>query len=174
VLLAAGAAAGLAGCSTKAMPSNVPLSRRTPGAQSDVELLIGLVEVERFAIAAYSAGFPLLGVAGAKAARQFLGQELAHLSELQGFIKQAGGKAPRPRAFYDLGEPRDERQVLELLHRAERAQLRGYLDAIPMLSPPRLRAAIAAILANDAQHMAVLRAQLGLEPVPGILVTAAE
>jgi hypothetical protein len=173
MLLAAGAAAGLAGCSAKPMPSNVALSPRTPGAPSDVELLSGLVELERFAIAAYSTGLPLLRGA-TKAAKQFLGQELAHLAELQGFIKQAGGKAPKPPAFYDLGEPGDERQVLELLHRAERAQLRGYLDAIPRLSPPRLRGAIAAILANDAQHTAVLRAHLGLEAVPATLVTPAE
>jgi hypothetical protein len=175
VLLAAGsAAAALGGCSTKPTPSNVPLSRHTQGAAADVELLTGLLGLEHYAIAAYAAGLPLLPRGNSRVAKQFLGHELAHVAELEGLIQQAGRKPPKPPAFYDLGQPRDEREVLELLHAAEHAQLRGYLDAIPRLSPPRLRAAVAAIVGNEAQHTAVLRSLLGLAPVPAALVTGTE
>ena len=52
--------------------------------------------------------------------------------------------------------------MLALLHRLERAQIAAYLDAIPQLSPGPVRAAVASILANDAQHLAVLRLTQGL------------
>ena len=176
-LLAGGgvaAAAAFEGCTRKPSPSNVPLSKHTAGAPADARLLNDLLASERFAIAAYAAGLPLLGRDAARTAKQFLGQEIAHADELEGLIRQAGGKLGQPPAFYDLGNPQGEREVLELLHRAERAQVAAYGRAIPLLEPPRLRAAAAAILANDAQHLAVMRAQLGAAPVPGAFVGAAE
>jgi hypothetical protein len=176
-LLAGGGAAAavtLESCSRKPMPSNVPLGKATAGSRADVALLSGLLAAERYAIAAYAAGMPLLGRDAARAAKQFLGQELAHAAELEGLIKQAGAKPAKAPAFYELGNPRGELDVLHLLHRAESAQLAAYGRAIPRLEPPRLRAAAAAILANDAQHLAVLRAVLGAPPVPGAFVSATE
>jgi hypothetical protein len=61
--------------------------------------------------------------------------------------------------------------VLALLKRLEQAQLRAYLDAIPQLSGGKVRAAVAAIYANDAQHLALLRWQTGEAPAPAALVT---
>ncbi len=174
-LLAVGTgAATLAGCSTKPKPSHVPLSTRTPGAGTDVELLAKLLRLERYAIAAYAAGLPLLDTIGAAAAKQFLNQELSHAAELEGLIRQAGGEPPEPPAFYDLGSPRVGREALVLLHRVEQAQLIAYLAAIPRSGPSRLRAALAAIVANEAQHAAVVRERLGLTPVPAALVGDAE
>jgi hypothetical protein len=163
-----------AACSTKYRPSNVPLNRHNPSAPQDAALLAHLLDRERYAIAAYSAAIPLLTRPAARAARQFLAHELAHASELEGLIEQAGGKPNKPPAFYDLGSPRGERQLLELLHAAERWQTQAYVRAVRQLQPARLRAAAAAILANEAQHVAVLRGRLGLEPVPSALFDAGE
>jgi hypothetical protein len=58
-----------------------------------------------------------------------------------------------------------------LLKRLERLQIRTYLETIPRLSGGRVRAAMAAILANDAQHLAMLRWQAGGPPAPAALVT---
>lgn len=175
LLIAAGmGAAALGGCSAKPMPSNVPLSRASPSAAADVLLLEQLLLHERYAIAAYAAAAPLLPARVAAAAKQFLAHDLAHASELEGLIIQAGGKPAAAPARYEMGSPRGARELLELLHRAERAQLAAYLDAIPRLTPPRLRAAAAAILANDAQHLAILRSALALDPVPFPFVSGAE
>ena len=179
LLTGAGAGVGvgavaIAGCTTKPKPSNVPLHRGDAAAPRDAELLAGLLAHERYAIAAYAAGIPLLSPLATATAQQFLSQELAHATELEGLIRQAGFEPAKPPAFYDLGRPRTERDVLELLHRAEQAQLDAYLSALAELAPPRLRAAMAAILANDAQHAAVVRQQLGLVPVPGALVSGLE
>jgi hypothetical protein len=104
----------------------------------------------------------------------FLRQELAHTGMLLSLIKRAGGPAVPRAASYQLGNPRTGRDVLTLLHHAERAQLAGYTDAVGRLSPGYLRASVAAILADDAQHVSVLRSLLGLNPIPSPFVTGGE
>jgi hypothetical protein len=177
VLEAAGAAACgavvLSGCgSPKSLHARV--RRLGPVARADVSILNGLLDLEHQAIAAYTAGIPLLAPAAVPAARKFLEQELSHAGELSGLVKQAGGKARKPAPGYDLGHPTSSRQVLALLHRIERSQLAAYLHAIPRLQPARVRAAAAAILANDAQHVSILRLELGLPPIPAPLVSGEE
>jgi len=116
------------------------------------------------AIAAYTAGIPLLDRRSQKAAQQFLNQELDHAGELAGLIKQAGGKGIKPAARYDFGRPRTSNDVKRLLRRIELMQITGYLQMLPSLSPGSVRAAVTTVLSNDAQHLAVLRASLDLEP----------
>lgn len=200
---ALGTAAILAGCTSKVkQPSNVPLTKHTPGAKRDVKVLNGLLQLEYHAIAAYTACIPLLPHPAPPppgsnppppkpppknppplelllplsyaAAQQFLSQELAHVTELRGFIHQAGGRREKPRPSYELGHPSSKDDVLHLLHRIEQTQLTAYLEAIPLLSPGKLRGAAAAIFANHAQHIAVWRFELGRRPVPSAFVDGSE
>ena len=145
-----------------------------PVAPADARTLNQLLDLEHLMIAAYTASIPLLDSDAADAAKRFLGQELSHAGELSGLVKQSGGKAHKPMASYDLGRPRGSEQVLALLHRIERAQLAAYVHALPTLSQPKVRAATAAVMANDAQHVSVLRAKLGLSPLPSAFVTGRE
>ena len=143
-------------------------------APADVRTLNRLLDLEHLMIAAYTASIPLLAPDAAEAAKRFLGQELSHAGELSGLVKQAGGKPHKPMASYDLGSPGGSVQVLALLHRIERAQLAAYVEVLPTLSQPKVRAATAAVMANDAQHVSVLRAKLGLSPLPSPFVTGRE
>lgn len=136
-------------------------------------MLNQLLEVEYYAIAAYTAGLPFLSRAERKAAKQFLGQDVTHASTLQGLIKQAGGKAVMPQPSYDLGAPRPA-DILTLLHTLEGRQIDAYLQRIPALTPGKLRSTAAAIMANDAQHLAVLRQALGREPIPSAFASGRE
>jgi bacterioferritin (cytochrome b1) len=170
--LAAGAVVVLAGCGKK---THTDLHKLAPAARNtDVELLNRALDLELKAIAAYTAGIPLLGRRDHEAAKRFLGQELSHAGELAGLVKQAGGKPNKPKQGYDFGRPKDRSDVLRLLHELERAEIEGYLQAISVVSPGPVRAAVAAILANDAQHVAVLRTALGLRPLVGAFVTGGE
>jgi len=164
------AAAALAGCGG----SRRRLKLGDRSLDSDAELLNSLLHLERRAIAAYTAGAPLLNGRDGRAATAFLRQELAHAGLLLALIKRAGGTAPPRLASYDLGHPRNPRDVLALLHQVERAQLSAYVDAVPRLSPGYLRASVATILADDAQHVSVLRTLLGLNPVPAAFVSGGE
>jgi Ferritin-like domain len=175
LIRAAAASAGaalLAGCGSKSLHQQL---RRTPAvALSDVELLNRLLDVEHLTIAAYTAGIPLLAPSTAKAAKRFLEQETEHAVGLAGLVKSAGGKGNAPAPSYDLGHPRSTADVLALLHRTESAQLAAYLDVIPRLEPGPVRARAAGYLANDAQHVTVLREMLGEPALPSAFVTGRE
>jgi hypothetical protein len=167
---AAAAALVLAGCGGGSRHPSVKLA----DAASDVEILNRSLALERRTVEAYIAGIPLLNYADGKAAEQFLNAELEHTGELLALIKAAKGEAIPRAGSYDLGHPRGGAEVLTLLHDLERRQIAGYLDAIPRLSPGPVRAAVATILASDAQHIAILRLAQGVAPAPSAFVTGAE
>jgi Ferritin-like domain len=154
----------LSGCGNKALREKIRDGARVPAV--DIPTLNALLNIENYAIAAYASAIPLLGASAQLIGKQFLSHELAHAVELTDLVKQAGGKPGKPAASYSLGNPRNERQALALLQTAERTQLHAYLAIIPGLSSGRIRAVVATIFANDAQHLAVLRQQLD-QPLPG-------
>ncbi|MBV9603550.1 MAG: ferritin-like domain-containing protein [Solirubrobacterales bacterium] len=162
-----------AGCGKTSLRAQVQNSE--PILNTDVALLQHLLDLEHMAIVAYTAGTPLLSSAMVKAGQLFLNDELAHAGALAGWIKAAGGTPNKPAPSYDLGRPpQGSREVLELLHRVEAAQLTAYLDAVPRLEPFSVKQSVAAILANDAQHVAVVRAALGQPAIPSAFVSGQE
>ncbi len=170
--LAAGFAALAAGCGAH---SATRIRTISPAARSaDVEILNQVLDLEHRAIAAYTAGIPLLTGYAQKSAQQFLAQELQHANELFGLIRRQDGQPDKPQPTYDLGRPRSREDILQLLHDLERAQIRGYLAAIPEVSPGTVKSALGAILGSDAQHVALLRAALGAVPLAGAFVTGNE
>jgi hypothetical protein len=176
----AGGAAGASAVLLAACGGSAPRSSKQAAAASetleirasDVEILNTVLDLEHAAIAAYTAGIPLLTGRPRAAAVRFLGQELSHATKIAGAVKGAGGKPNEPRARYDLGNPRGPAQVLALLDQVESSLVDVYLDAIPKLSPGWLRANVASILANEGQHIAVLRSARGLPPAPSAFLTA--
>ena len=140
----------------------------------DVQILNAALALERRTVAAYTAGIPLLPWSMAKTAKQFLNEELQHTGELLALIKAAGGIAPPRADSYAIGHPHDAGGVLRLLHQLESTQIAGYLRAIPRLSPGPLRAEVASVLANDAQHLSILRLAQGTNPLPSAFVTGRE
>jgi hypothetical protein len=174
-MLLGASAAGilLAGCgggsSTSTSSSLVP-----PPESADIALLNALLALEQHSAAAYTAVIPLLSGRTQKAAKQFLSQDLEHVGRLSSLIKKAGGKPVEPLASYNLGRPRTTQQLLALLHSIEGAVVAEYLRAIPMVPQSKARAYLATILANEAQHVSVLRSKLHLDPVPSALVTGRE
>jgi bacterioferritin (cytochrome b1) len=180
LLRGAGAAAGgvatvlLAACGGSHHVSAQTTTTTTAVHSRDVVLLNHLLDLEHIGIAAYTAGIPLLSPAGRMAGQRFLTQELSHAGELAGLVNQAGGLPNKSKPSYDLGHPRTGDDVLKLLHEIERTQISAYLQAIPKVSMPSTRAALAAVLANDAQHIAVLRSELGRQAVPTALITGHE
>jgi hypothetical protein len=145
----------------------------------DIDLLNRSLGLEFRTIAAYTAGIPHLTGRYRRAAVGFLQQELSHMARLGALVKRAGGKPFGRADSYDFGHPggpphATARDVLVLLHALEQTQLAAYLDAIPLLAPGPVRGDVAAILADQAQHISVLRAALGLQAIPSALVTGTE
>jgi Ferritin-like domain len=142
--------------------------------QSDVDHLNRALGLKQYAVAAYTAAVPLLRGHEHTAAKRFLGQDLAHASQLIGLIKHAGGTPAPARATYDLGHPQGSRGLLKLLDTAENDTIAGFLQLVPKVSPGVVRAELCAILANDAQHVSVLRLSLRRNPIPAAFVTGHE
>jgi hypothetical protein len=175
LLLAAGAGlagAVLAGCGGESIKQQVHNSQ--PLLASDVDVLNNLLHLEHVAIAAYTAGIPLLAQPTAKAGQLFLNDEISHAGDVAGLVREAGGKPIKPAPSYQLGHPRNSEQVLMLLHSIEQAQIAAYLDAVTRLEPGVVKQQVASILANDAQHVAVVRAALGRPAIPSAFVTGRE
>jgi bacterioferritin (cytochrome b1) len=170
--------AGLGGIATAGLAGGCggagPVKAIRQGRAADADLLNGVLAIEQRAIAAYTAAAPLLGGFGQKMAGQFLSQELLHAGILRKLVHDAGGRPHNPLGHYDFGHPRGRRHLLALLHDLEREQIAAYLHAIPRMSTPFLRQTLASVLANDAQHVTVLRAQQGITALPGPLLTASE
>jgi bacterioferritin (cytochrome b1) len=168
---AAGAAAAIAACGSKGASQTTSGATPSPASLVDIQLLNRALELERRTAALYTATVPLLTGRAHAAGKLFLAQELAHASELTGLIQRAGGKPRMPRASYNLGHPRGPHEVFRQLIALENAQVAGYLDAIAQLSTAKARAAVASILANDAQHLSVALLTLGRNPIPAAFVT---
>jgi hypothetical protein len=167
-----GSALALAACGGDSLRSQ--LKRDAPAAQTDVALLNHLVDLEYRAVAAYTAGLPLLHPLASRAAKQFLAQELGHASGLSILVREAGGKANKPLDTYDLGHPKSAADILRLLHAIETEQIAAYLDAIPRLGPAKVRTLTTQYFANDAQHISIVRSLLGEAPLPAAFMTGRE
>ena len=170
---AASALSTLAACGGSSKRPDVR-SIPAPARDADVTILNGLLDRAQRTTAAYTASVPLLSGHLHDAGKQFLDQDLAHAGELYRLIKQAGGEPNKPQASYDLGKPRGRTDFVRLLHQLERDMVTHYLQALPSLSPGSVRAAVASMMANDAQHIVVLRIALHMPPIPGPLVTGVE
>jgi hypothetical protein len=169
--LLGGALFALEGCGGP----HTALLRLPPTARREqAEILNHVLDLEHSVIAAYTAGIPLLSASARDAARRFLDQDLTHAGELAGLVKQVGSKPHEPKASYELGQPRRAADVLRLLHAREQQVIAAYLAALPRLTPGPVRAAVASVMANDAQHVSLLRAALDRRPVPAAFVTASE
>ena len=167
VALAGGGAAALAleACGSSRSKTRTSTTPKTPPGP-DVPILNHALDLEHMAITAYTAAAPLLPKPARLAAQRFLAQEISHSGEIAGLVHQAGGKPVKPRPHYDLGSPASADEVLALLYQIEQIQLTSYLQSIQLLSTSSTRAAVAAILANEAQHASVLALELGRNPVP--------
>ena len=104
----------LAGCGKESIRAQVHNSK--PVLNTDVDILNHLLHLEHVAIAAYTAGTPLLGPSMAKAGALFLNDELSHAGDLAGLIRETGAKPIKPAPSYALGHPRNTEEVLMLLH----------------------------------------------------------
>jgi hypothetical protein len=169
---AIGAAALLTGC--KLQPATTTIA--VPGALSpaDALALAPALDAEHRGLAAYTAAIPLLPAPAASIAKRILGHELNQTAALAEMIRRAGVHPAGLAPSYDLGRPRNAREVLQLLHGIERAQVAAYVQAIPKLTPGPARATVAAILAADAEHLALIRRSLGQNPAPQAFVTGTE
>jgi rubrerythrin len=170
VSLLGGSAVFLAACgSSKTTPSGGASAGGT--ADADVAILNSALDLENMAIFVYTNGARLLRGDALKAGKTFLGHEKAHAQGISRAIQDLGGTPNKPKAAYDVSKPSNQIETLKLAEKIENVAVAAYIDAIPKLSDPKLRATAAAIATTEAEHIAVLRKALGHRAIPTAFVT---
>lgn len=167
--MAGGPAAFIAACGAK-RGSPTATTATTTGASADVAILNLALDVENLAIAAYAGGAKLLRGPLLKLGKEFLLHEREHASGLSEAIKQLGGTPNKAKPSYNFPKLVSQKDVLRLASKIENTAIAAYIDAIPKLSTPDLRATAAAIVTNEAEHLAVLQGALKRPQTPTAFV----
>jgi hypothetical protein len=129
---------------------------------SDVAILNDSLAWELTAVAAYDRALPLLSGRSFAIAREFRGQDQAHVDGLTKAIRGLGGETEAEAIAPEQPQPPpDRRGALTQIYEAENAALAQDLDAPPRLQTSAPRAVTAAVAAGHAQHLAILRQLLG-------------
>ena len=139
--------------------------------QDDAGILASSIRLENTAVAAYAAA-----VASGVLTPQFrrtaalLGrQETEHAAALTAALKNLGGTPPAgtdAKLLAPLKSARSQKQVAQFAIELETMAVAAYYDASKQLRQARLLQTSAQIMANEGQHLVVLRQALGKDPVP--------
>jgi Ferritin-like domain len=128
---------------------------------ADVAILNDSLAAELTAVAALDRALPLLRGEMLAAVREFRGQDQAHVDALTKAIRGLGGEAEAEAAEPETLAPRSSAETLVLAYEGESAALAQDLAAPSRLQTSAPRAVTAAIGANHAQHLVVLRQGFG-------------
>jgi rubrerythrin len=150
--------------------------------ENDVKIMNVALGLEHQAIAAYQAGAEtkLLSDPTLKVAVKFQDHHKQHRDALAKTVKAYGGKPVDAQAKYDVAglaaangvkQLAGEKDIVQLAMKLEAGATSAYLGAIPGLKTVDVIKAAIAIMADEAQHTAVLRAALGEDPVPSAFVS---
>jgi Ferritin-like domain len=137
---------------------------------ADVEVLNGILAHELTVVDAYARVLPRLRGEALAVARQFQGQDQAHVDALTKAIRGVGGETDAEAEELETPGPHTAHEALLLAYEEENAALSQALGAAPHLQTAAPRMLAGALAANHAQHVAVLRQLLGAglaESVPG-------
>lgn len=145
------------------------------GRGSDGDILMAAIRLERIAVLAYGVAIDgkLLTPAFARVARRFRDHEQAHADVLTTALTDLGGTPPPDPEVADIdsvvkgsADLKSQADVANFAIELETAAVAAYYDAHRKLVDAKLLQTGAAIMANEAQHLVVLRQAVKRDPVP--------
>ena len=164
--LLAVAALLLAGCGG----SGSGTTTAVPDKAADAEILNDVLARQLAAVRAYERTLPLLAGPALAGAREFRASEQEHvdatIKALRG-LESAAEPTPEP---LDTSGLRSTRERLVFLYEAESATIDEELSAISKLEATWPRSLLASTVANQAQHLTLLRRALGAGPLAQVPV----
>ncbi len=176
--LAAGGAAVLAATS---IPLLLGVRNAFAQAEGDAEILTSAIGIEQIAVFAYdrAASSGLLNRGTTAIARRFSAHEQEHAEGLTRALEARGGSAPaKPRTLADLdavqrglGDARSQADVTNFAIELEMAGIAAYYDAQTKFVDAKLLQTGASIMANEGQHVTVLRQAARKTAVPSAFET---
>jgi rubrerythrin len=147
----------------------------------DTTILMSAITLEHVAVIAYDTAIAsrLLSPTLLRVAQQFRAQEQQHANVLTTALKDLGGAPPPlPKGVADvdkivkgLGDVKSQADVVNFAIELETAAVAAYYDAQPKLVEAKLMQTGASIMANEGQHLVVLRKAVHEDPVPNAFET---
>ena len=147
------------------------------GRKTTRDILREAVELEQYAVVAYDAAATKLDGELARTSRLFREQEREHARGLRGVLRHIDGDLPLqpegPHEIEGLESALDAgpEAFARFAIRLEEAAVALYYEAQAVLRDRSLLTAVTGIMANEGQHLVVLRESLGREPLPGAFET---
>jgi rubrerythrin len=135
---------------------------------ADVEVLNALFAQELTAVDAYEQGMSHLSGQGLAIAREFRGQDQAHIDGLTKAIRGLGGQVEAEASELEPPGPQSGQEALVLAYEEENVALSQAQDSAAHLEFDAPRTLAAALAASHAQHLAVLRQALGASPLAAV------
>lgn len=147
-----------------------------PGTTTDVGAVRALIRAEQVLVETYEqlTAASLLPGGAVSMALEFLAQERQHVAQLTTLCRRLGGRPPRKVRRLGRFGALDGSEAVTFLLGVERAALSVYYTELARIRDPQLARAATAIMANEAQHAALLREVLSpgdtLRAVPSSFV----
>lgn len=180
-LLRRGFALGGAAVAASSIPLLLSVRNAFAKASGDAAILEEAITLERVTAIAYAAVLSggLLSPAARRSARRFRGHEQQHAQALITALTDLGGIPPAPpkgvAAVDDvvegLGDVKTQADAVNFMIELETAGVAAYHDAHAKLVETRLLQTSASIMANEGQHLVVLRKLVRADPVPDAFET---
>ncbi|MGN6217286.1 MAG: ferritin-like domain-containing protein [Solirubrobacterales bacterium] len=133
--------------------------------EADVGVLNEVLGRQLAAIEAYAEVLPKLRGADLAAAREFRAQEQEHADATTRVLRKIGGEADPPAETIEAKGLKTRHDALTFLYEMESATIDAELSAVGKLHIPWPRPQLAAMVANQAQRLALIRRALGADPL---------
>jgi hypothetical protein len=131
--------------------------------EADVRVLNEILARQLAAVAAYGEALPALRGADLALARYFRSQEQEHVDATMKTLRGLGGEADPPAETIEAGGLETRRDAFEFLYELESATIDAELSAVGKLTIAWPRPLIAAMAANQAQRLVLIRRGLGAD-----------
>ncbi len=165
-----GCGGGSSSAPTSAASVTDATARPTPEESADGAILNKVLGRQEAASAAYSKVIPALAPPLGRRALIFRRQEQEHIDAVLKAMR--GLKVPAEPVEDEIvvGEMKTDRERLEFLYEVESATIDEELSAISSLEASWPRSLLASTVANQAQHLTLLRQALGAGPLASVPV----
>lgn len=158
VVVATGLAASLVACGGGDDGSTVD-------PEADAAVLNEVLGRQQAAVAAYGEALPALRGADLAMARRFRVQEQEHVDATTKTLRGLEEPADPAEETIDAGDLKTSADALDFLYRLESATIDAELNAVGRLTVGWTRPLVAAMAANQAQRLVLIRRALGAPPL---------
>jgi hypothetical protein len=166
VLLAALAlAAGLVACGRG---SDTGAATAPEEIAADAEILNGILSRQLGVVAAYPQAMIILDARTLALLRKFRAQEGEHADAIIRVLRGLGEEVAAEPEAIEAGTLKTLADRLRFVYEMESATIGAELSAIAKLNSPGARSMLAATVANQAEHLAILRRRLGAKPLEAV------